>query len=77
MQHGKAVTQIVTLKEESMKPKRVMALTLPLLLYGTAALAATSGTGLDTFFTLPHNGCNLIRRHRRRIAGFRPVIEQA
>jgi type IV secretory pathway VirB2 component (pilin) len=34
-----------------MQFKRVITLTIPLLFYGTTALAATSGTGLDTFFT--------------------------
>ncbi len=34
-----------------MKVNRVIAVTVPLLLYGTAAFAATSGTGLDAFFT--------------------------
>jgi type IV secretory pathway VirB2 component (pilin) len=34
-----------------MRVKRVLTLTAPLLLYGTAAFCATSGTPLDTFFT--------------------------
>jgi type IV secretory pathway VirB2 component (pilin) len=34
-----------------MKLKRIITITAPLVLYGTAAFAATSGTGLDTFFT--------------------------
>jgi hypothetical protein len=34
-----------------MKFKRVLTLTTPLMFYGVAAFAATSGTGLDTFTT--------------------------